>query len=84
MTGDELLEPFDWYNSGRYWYCSLQRPDGTKVSGCGRTKPQAVDDARHDLKRIDAKRERNRKYDKRRSLGAVIISTVDATISKDS
>jgi len=48
---DELLEPFDWWFSGRYWYCSLQRPGGKRVSGAGDTKPQAVSDARRELQK---------------------------------
>jgi hypothetical protein len=48
---DEQLEPFDWWFSGRFWYCSLQAPDVKRVSGCGSTKPQAVADARKELQK---------------------------------
>lgn len=53
---DECLTPFDWWWSGRYWYCSLQRQGGKRVSGCGTTKPQAVEDARRELTKLDIKR----------------------------
>jgi hypothetical protein len=40
--------PFDWWHSGRYWYCSLPGPPGYKVSGCGTTKEEAIKDAQRD------------------------------------
>jgi hypothetical protein len=46
--GYETLTPFDWWWSGRFWYCCLQF-NGFKVSGAGITKPQAVADARKEL-----------------------------------
>ena len=75
MIGDESLIPFDWYNSGRLWYCSLQRSDGTKVWGAGKTKAQAVDDARKDLKRIDRKRSKEmRVYYDQKELGTLVAN----------
>lgn len=41
-------QPFDWWHSGRYWYCSLSGPPGYKVSGCGTTKDEAIRDAQRD------------------------------------
>jgi hypothetical protein len=49
MTAGTELIPFDWWFSGRYWYCSLHPIGGKRVSGCGPTKPQAVADARKEL-----------------------------------
>jgi hypothetical protein len=38
-------EPYNWWWSGRYWYCSVDGPNGTK-SGAGDTKEKAAKDAR--------------------------------------
>lgn len=45
------LQPFDWWWSGRYWYCSLRLAGSKRVSGAGLTKPQAVADARKELQK---------------------------------
>lgn len=51
----EILEPFDWWHSGRYWYCSLQKSGVGKVSGCGVTKERAIADAHRDLQKLEGK-----------------------------
>jgi len=81
VRGDESLQTFDWYNSGGFWYCSLQRRDGTRVSGAGKTKPQAVADARNELKKVDAKRALKRQqqlidYPAQRALGDFVAQIV--------
>jgi len=38
-------EPFNWWWSGAYWYCSVMGPNGPK-SGSGTTKEKAAKDAR--------------------------------------
>lgn len=48
---DDMFEPFHWWYSGRLWYCFLERPGGKRASGAGATKPQAVDDARKELRK---------------------------------
>lgn len=45
--------PFDWWWSGRYWYCRLRSPSGKYRSGAGLTKPQAVEDARKELRKLE-------------------------------
>ena len=38
------LEPFDWWWSGKFWYCAVVFRN-RKFSGAGPTKPQAANDA---------------------------------------
>ena len=48
---DETLEPFNWWWSGKFWYCHIQNRSGRRVSGAGLTKPQAVADAKKELRK---------------------------------
>jgi hypothetical protein len=50
---DANLVPFDWWWSGKYWYCRVHQK---ALSGCGLTKPQAAHDARLELKKYQHKR----------------------------
>lgn len=52
---NEILEPFDWWHSGRFWYCSLYKLGVGKVSGCGVTKESARADAQRDLLKREGK-----------------------------
>lgn len=51
----EAPEPFDWWHSGRFWYCSLHKPGVGMVSGCGLTKERAISDGHRDLQKLEGK-----------------------------
>jgi hypothetical protein len=46
MNGSPI--PFEWWYSGRYWYCSILASNTHKVSGCGATKDEAARDAQRE------------------------------------
>jgi hypothetical protein len=46
--------PFDWWHSGRFWYCSLQTRH-FKVSGCGVSKEEAIRDGLRDLLKLEGR-----------------------------
>jgi sRNA-binding protein len=55
-------QPFDWWFSGRYWYCSLQASPSNKVSGCGVTKQDAIVDAQREALKYQGRVRRQAAY----------------------